>query len=345
MDDEPNQGPQAEQGREEGRGLSADQLAHTVIGLGQSLLEINRDQHAARLREVRSKNFRSWVFLCAFVVIPLLYLAFSWNALHKFMATGKDENYVAVVRVDGQIGPSKPANASAINHALVRAFHDKHAKGIILRINSPGGSPVQAALVHDELIRLTREYPTRKIVVVGDDIMTSAAYMIATGVKTIYVNPSTITGSIGVILENFNYSKAMARIGISRYVQTAGINKDRIDPYTPIKSRNTAKIKKILADMHKHFIDLVLQTRAGKLKGNRKELFSGDFWTGDEALKLGLVDGLGDFAGVMRRQFGVHRYKDYTAPPSFFARLRSMVTGEVRDLIVGESSPRFESTF
>jgi protease IV len=281
-----------------------------------------------QLRDIKTRQVRNWIFFAAFVVLPLIYVALGFQQFNSLTSRGDDGDYAAVVRIQGVISANEDANALSINKALTKAFADKDATGVLILINTPGGSPVQSAEIHQWLMKLRKENPDKKVAVYGADSMTSGGYMIATGADEIYVNRSTITGSIGVIMKNFGYVDIMKKVGVERRVFTAGKNKNRMDSFKPISKDDKAKFYTVLDQLHEHFIELVKETRKDKLKGPDSELFSGDFWTGEEALKLGLVDGLSDFRSVLKDKFGATRYIDYTESGSFVSNIIRRFTSE-----------------
>ena len=200
---------------------------------------------------------------------------------------------------------------------LSQAFRDKESKGVVLLVNSPGGSPVQASLIHDKIVQLKEKYH-KEVIVVAEDSLASGAYLVATAADKIFVNKDTVTGSIGVIMEGFGFEDLMSKLGVTRRVFTAGTNKDRLDPYVALNPADKEKIKQILDAVHQDFIDDVTAGRKGKLNGDPKELFSGDFWTGTQAVKLGLADATATPWEAMEETFGTTHYRDYSPRPSLW---------------------------
>jgi protease IV len=245
------------------------------------------------------------------------------------------EPYAAVVRVEGEILPGRPASAEGLNPQLEKAFSDTSAKAVILLVNSPGGTPVQASLVHDRIRALRAEHPNKPVIAVGEDMMTSGAYMIASAADRIVVNRSTVTGSIGVITRGFGFSGLMDKLGIERRVQTAGESKNMADPFMPQSEADRGKQAYLLARIHTHFIDTVKAGRGSRLKLDEPGLFSGAVWTGDEAVEMGLADSLGDLASV-KKELGVKSLHDLTPSEPF---LQSLLGG-VSTKVVSELSAR-----
>src|SRR3990167_4469530 len=240
------------------------------------------------------KTARRWKN-ARFIVWMLLIVTFIFLLMGPHFSSGPKngddhEAYVALVRLNGVIMPNSEFSAKTVIPELTRAFRDKGAKGVVLLMNSPGGSPVQASMIHDKIIQLKKKYH-KEVIVVGEDTLASGAYLVSTAADKIFVNKDTVTGSIGVIMEGFGFTDVMKKIGITRRVFTAGTNKDRLDPYESLNPEDKAKIQSVLDAVHQDFINDVKQGRGNRLKGDPKELFSGDFWTGTQAVKLGLADG------------------------------------------------------
>ncbi len=225
------------------------------------------------------------------------------------------QSYVALVHLDGFISADSPFSAAKVLPQLEDAFADKNAKGVVLEINSGGGSPVQAEIIEQKILELKKQHH-KKVIVIGEDVLASGAYLVAMGADEVYVNQDTLTGSIGVIMEGFGFTDAIKKIGVTRRVFTAGNHKDRLDPFAPVLSEDKEKIMDLLGQAHTHFVEAVTTSRGSRLKGDPVELFSGDFWIGSQALQLGIVDGLGNTSDILPRVFHVTRYVDYSEEPS-----------------------------
>ena len=264
------------------------------------------------------RSDRRWrivrTFLWLFVVLLFFFLVYSPRMSAADKLEGKP--YISLIRLNGIIMPGSRFSANKVIPQLNRAFEDKNSRGVVLVINSPGGSPVQASIIHDRIEYLKQRYK-KKVVVLGQDVIASGAYFVATAADEIFVHKDTIAGSIGVIMSGFGFTDAIHKLGITRRVFTAGKNKDRLDPFTPVTEADKKKVKILLDDVHKNFIQDVLEGRRGKLHGQPSELFSGDFWTGTQATQLGIVDGTTNLWTLMQTEFKVTHYRDYSIQPSF----------------------------
>jgi protease-4 len=228
--------------------------------------------------------------------------------------------HTAVVDVSGPIMNGEKASADTIITALRNAFKAEHSQAVILRINSPGGSPVQSGYVYDEIKRLRGLYPQKKLYAVITDIGASGAYYMAAAADEIYADKASLVGSIGVISSGFGFVELIDKIGIERRTFTAGENKAFLDPFSPLKQEDKSFWQTVLATTHQQFINQVRAGRGERLKGG-DELFSGLVWTGEQALELGLIDGLGSTSMVAREIVGVEKMVDYTARPQPLERI------------------------
>ena len=283
--------------------------------------ELVRDLIKERRRDRRWRNLRFFAGFCLLCVVVLGLFA-SGDGSMSDAEPGAGKGYVAFLRLSGLISAETAFSAEKVIPQLKQAFMDKDAKGVLLDIDSGGGTPVQAAIIHDEIIALKKKYH-KKVVVVGEDLLASGAYFVAVSGDKIFVNANTITGSVGVIMAGFGFPDVIKKVGVERRVYTAGDHKDRLDAFLPVQADDTQKIHDVLAEVHDSFIQAVTAGRQGKLTGDPKELFSGDFWTGTTAVKLGLADGIGDMWDVMHNEFKVARYKDYSAEEGL---LKSVLT-------------------
>ena len=237
---------------------------------------------------------------------------------------------VPVVRLAGPIGAVTPfkqgLNLSTMAGTIERAFATKKAKAIAIQINSPGGSAVQSMLIYRRIRDLADEKGL-PVYVFAEDVAASGGYLIALAGDEIYVDASSIVGSIGVVAATFGFDKAIKRLGISRRVYTAGQNKVSLDPFQPEKAEDVARLKDLQKDVHETFMDLVKERRGRRLKDTKEDLFTGEFWSGKKALELGLVDGISDLRSKMREMLGKNVRLRLIAPKRglFGRRLRGVL--------------------
>jgi len=222
-------------------------------------------------------------------------------------------DHTALVEVRGMIADREAASADNIVGSLRAAFEDKHTKGVVLRINSPGGSPVQSGYIYDEIRRLRGKHPDIKVYAVITDMGASGAYYIASAADAIYADKASLVGSIGVTAASFGFVEAMERLGVERRVYTAGEHKAFLDPFQPQKEGEVRFWREVLDVTHQQFIDSVKRGRGDRLKdAEHPELFSGLVWSGEQALDLGLVDALGSSSYVAREVVGAEELVDFT---------------------------------
>ena len=312
-------------------------LANVVANLIAFQERHMKTQDAIVRRDLFWRNIRAGLLAAAFIIGPVIY-SFGLSSL----LSGKsiNEDYVALVRVEGPIDASTKANATKINESLHAAFEDEKAKGVVVLINSPGGSPVQSSLINERIRSLRDTHPDKKLWVVGEDYVTSGAYFIAVASDNICVNRSTMTGSIGVIISGWGLDKLIDRYNIERRVFTAGENKNRLDMFSEMSDTDQVKVDALLNNLHRHFIEAVQVGREDKLRAEPDRLFSGDYWTGEEAVEMGLVDGLCNLAGVLASEYGVRQVKDFTAPPSLFASFSNRFGAAADEFIHARSVAR-----
>ncbi|MDX1589635.1 MAG: S49 family peptidase [Oleiphilaceae bacterium] len=259
--------------------------------------------------------FKSLTFLYLFALLLLIRSPF--DAATE-VPSAKD--HTAVIDLYGVIADQEDASADNLAGALREAFEAERSKGIVLRINSPGGSPVQSGYIYDEIKRLRDKYPEKKLYAVISDIGASGAYYVAAAADEIYANESSLVGSIGVIGGGFGLTGAMDKLGVERRLYTAGENKAFLDPFSPEKEEEVEFWESVLDQTHQQFIDKVKAGRGERLSDN-EDLFSGLIWNGERAMELGLVDGLGSAGYVAREVIGHEEMVDYSYEPSPFQRL------------------------
>ncbi len=266
-----------------------------------------------RRRERRWRIFfrLGWLLL-AFVV--------AWGLVSQRAHTSTSSKpHTALIEVRGEIGPDGEASAENLVSALKSAFEDPAAQAIVLRINSPGGSPVQSGIVNDEIRRL-KALHEKKVYAVVEEMCASGAYYIAVAADEIFVDKASLVGSIGVLMDGFGFTGAMQKLGIERRLLTAGQNKGMLDPFSPQNERQTAYAQAMIDQIHEQFIAVVRQGRGQRLK-ETPETFSGLFWNGEEAVRLGLVDRLGNLDFVAREVVKADEVVDYTPRGNLAERL------------------------
>lgn len=229
--------------------------------------------------------------------------------------------HTAMIRIEGVIAPDLPASIEPVRRALERAFADKNTRGIVLQVNSPGGSPVQSGLVYDAIIAQRTAHPDVPVHAVLGDVAASGGYYVAVAAENIYANRASIVGSIGVRLDSFGAVDAMERLGIERRLLIAGEHKGLLDPFEPVDNVAVARLQSMLDNVHAQFIDAVKEGRGTRLDSNPK-LFSGLVWSGEEALDNGLVDALASTHEVARDVVGAERIVDFTELGDPLTRLR-----------------------
>jgi len=284
------------------------------------------------LMEMQGEQRRTRRWGIFFKLMFLIYIfALLW--LVRMPTEGLDKaasapNYAAVIEVNGVIAADQDASADAIVSALRDAFEDEKALGVIMRINSPGGSPVQSGYVYDEIKRLkqTREdFPVYAVIM---DLGASGAYYIAAAADEIYADKASLVGSIGVVGSGFGFVEAMDKLGVERRQYTAGEHKGFLDPFTPEKAEEKAFWQGVLKVTHQQFIEQVRNGRGDRLKDS-PELFSGLVWSGEQALELGLIDGLASSSQIAREKLGTEELLNFTYRPDPWEELVSRLGASI----------------
>jgi protease-4 len=291
----------------------------------------------AALQEQRSA--RRWgiffkILTFSYLLIVLLMFLGLRDMKNEAALAGK---HTSLVELTGEISADKSANADNIIEALQAAFKDKNTQGVILRINSPGGSPVQAGAINDEIRRLRAKYPDIPLYVVVEDICASGGYYVAAAADKIYVNKASLIGSIGVLMDGFGFTGSMQKLGVERRLLTAGENKGFLDPFSPFDPKQAAIAKKMLAEIHQQFITVVREGRGKRLK-ETPETFSGLIWTGQKGIELGLADGMGSVESVARDVIKAENIVDYTTREGFADRLAKKFGAGAASVMPGFSS-------
>ena len=247
------------------------------------------------------------------------------------------ERHTALIDLTGVIEAKGASNAEKMIESLQSAFKEKNVAGVILRINSPGGSPVQAGIINDEIRRLRAKHPETPLYAVVEDICASGGYYVAAAADKIYVNKASIVGSIGVLMDGFGFTGTMERLGVDRRLLTAGNNKGFLDPFSPQNPNQIAHAQVMLDDIHRQFIDVVKTGRGARLM-ETPEMFSGLMWTGDQSVKLGLADDLGSVDSVARDVIKAEKVLDYSVKENIAERFaKRLGAGAVNGLWKGFS--------
>jgi protease-4 len=256
--------------------------------------------------------FKSLTFLFIFI---LLFLGYGAERTSK----GGSGNHTALIELNGVIGEKDEVNAKDFFESIRRAYESSGTKGIILKINSPGGSPVQAGMINDEIKRQKLLHPKIPVYAVVEDICASGGYYIAVAADEIYVDKASIVGSIGVLMDGFGFIDTMKKVGVERRLMTAGSNKAMLDPFSPVNPKQQAFVQTMLNEVHQQFISVVKEGRGNRLKDS-PETFSGLFWNGESAVKLGLADGIGNYDFVAREIIKAENIVDFTTYEGFADR-------------------------
>lgn len=262
------------------------------------------------LKEQRRARRWGIFFKCLAALYLLGLLGLSLESSQGPSHLGKDR-VTALVDVQGVIAEGAPASADNVIKGLRAAFEDEATVGVIVRINSPGGSPVQAGYINDEIKRLRAKYPKKKLFAVIQDICASGGYYVAAAAEEIHADKASLVGSIGVRMDSFGFVEALDRLGIERRLLTAGEHKGFLDPFLPLKEEEVAHVSGLLAEIHAQFMATVKEGRGKRLKDDPR-LFSGFVWTGARAVELGLVDGLASAGAVARERFKAEDIVDFT---------------------------------
>jgi protease-4 len=268
---------------------------------------------------IQQKSSRRWSVF--FKLVSLIYLGWVLffvltSSNNSTIATG---DFTALITLNGEIGVDSEVSAINVKSSLKEAYENPGTKALILAINSPGGSPVQSGIINDEITRYKSLHPQIPVYAVIEDICASGGYYIAVAADKIFVDKASIVGSIGVLMNGFGFDKAIKNLGVERRLITSGENKAILDPFLPIKPKQREFMQDLLKEVHNQFIEAVKKGRGNKLAFN-SDIFSGLFWSGESAIKLGLADGYGDMDLVAREIIGHEKIIDFTIQSNFADR-------------------------
>ena len=279
----------------------------------------------------RARRWGIFFKLLGFIYLfALLFVALGWLGKRDGTTTGK---HTALVEIRGMIAADLPGGADVVTTGLQEAFKDKNTQGVVLRINSPGGSPVQAGHINDEIRRLRTRYPNIPVYAVVEDICASGGYYVAAATDKIFVNESSIVGSIGVLMDGFGFSGALEKLGVERRLLTAGENKGFLDPFSPLNPGQLEHAKTMLSAIHNQFIKVVREGRGDRLK-DTPEIFSGLMWTGLKSVEMGLADGLGSVEYVAREIIKAEDLVDFTPRENIAERVAKRFGAAMADALV-----------
>jgi protease IV len=264
----------------------------------------------AALKEQRRARLWGIFFkLLTFAYITLILMAaVDWR--ERAELTG-GKKHTALVEVSGIIAPGSSASAEKVIASLQAAFKDRNTQGVVVRINSPGGSPVQAQSIYDEMRRLRAKHPDTPLYAVVEDVSASGGYFVAVGADRIFVSRSSIIGSIGVMMNGFGFTGLMERLGIERRLLTSGENKAMLDPFSPMEEKDKAYAQQLMGEIHEQFIGVVREGRGKRLR-ETPETFSGLVWSGEKSVEIGLADAVGSLESVAREVVKAETIVDFT---------------------------------
>ncbi len=279
----------------------------------------DRWSHVLELHIKEQTRARRWKYGFRLLLVALVLAGLLWPVFKGASSAAASQNHVALVKLEGTIEYGSPAGAEPMNAALQAAFEDPSSVAVILQMNSPGGSPVQSSLIYDEINRLRSKH-NKPIYAVVEELCASGCYYVAAATDDIYVQPASLVGSIGVIMEGFGATELMKKLGVERRIYAAGSNKAMLDPFSPSTDKQKAMVNTMLQDVHQQFILAVKAGRADALN-NDPELFSGRVYTGTQSIANGLADEYGTVHAVARDVVGVDNVVDYSPKENIAERM------------------------
>jgi protease-4 len=291
---------------------------------------VTRLATAALKEQRRARLWGIFFKLLTFAYVTLiLIMTVDWQA--RTGAGGR--KHTAMIEVNGTIAPGGEASADKVTSALQAAFKDKNTQGVVVRINSPGGSPVQAQTIYDEMRRLRAKYPDIPLYAVVEDICASGGYFVAAAADRIYVGKASIVGSIGVLMNGFGFTGLMDKLGVERRLITAGDNKGMLDPFSPLDEKDKQHVQVMMKDIHEQFIGVVREGRGKRLK-ETPDLYSGLIWTGQKSVELGLADDIGSLEFVAREVVKAEDIVDFTQKDNLAERFAKRLGSSAADTLM-----------
>ncbi|MGD8347774.1 MAG: S49 family peptidase [Gammaproteobacteria bacterium] len=286
---------------------------------------IDRLVFASLREQTRARRWRVFFMLFFVIYLTVVTIVLFTGGGEDYDAIGEadGDRHTALVKLSGIISDGEQAGARNIIAGLKAAFKHEDTAGVVLEINSPGGSPVQSAYIYDEIMRLKQKYPDKPMYVVVSDICASGGYFVASAADRIYVNKSSLVGSIGVRMDNFGFVDMMKKIGVERRLLTAGKDKALMDPFLPEKNDQVAHLQAMLDEVHGNFIDAVKQGRGDRLDESQ-DLFTGLIWSGEKSVSLGLADDFGT-TGSVARELGAEQIVDFTPKVDLLQRIAERI--------------------
>ncbi len=295
---------------------------------------------AKELQEQRKSRRRWLVFKISLFVIFIASAYIVGGGKISYKNGDKNQPHIAYIKIYGPIMSDQLADANQIIPALRQAFNTSLAKGVVLRINSPGGSPVHAGRLYKEIKKLRKEFPDKPMHAVIEDLGASAAYYIAAATDKIYVDQASMVGSIGVISSNFGFTELMKKVGIERRIYLSGSNKALMDPYLPAQPHIQKYWTEMLSEIHLQFIDAVKEGRGDRLNTDYPDIFSGLIWTGAKSIEMGLADNLGDLSDASQEILdGEINTVDYSPPVDIFKRFANESRVQIMALFAASNKP------
>ena len=303
-------------------------------GWERSVLEKVALAAIAEQRTARRWSMAFKILLLIYLFL-VLFLGMGWVKRSGDKTAGK---HTAMVELRGVISSESQASADNVTSGLQAAFKDTNTQGVVLRINSPGGSPVQAGYINDEIRRLRGLYPNIPLYAVVEDICASGGYYVAVAADKIFVDKASIVGSIGVVMDGFGFTGTMEKLGVERRALAAGENKKFLDPFAPVVPAQKAFAEKMLAEIHEQFINVVKQGRGKRLKDS-PEIFSGLMWVGQKSIEMGLTDALGSVDSVARDVIKAEDVVDFTPHENIAERVARKFGATMADTLVKAATP------